>query len=149
MAGSCSCHCRNSLFFVLWHSRSSTCQVLRRPGFDNVCGAMRIILLIFLLTACAVPVQHEHVFKPVCRHQAVYAALVMSDHNYHVRIARGPAYDYGEWHAQAQAFIGGKWQPLCVSDQGIYLCDLNDWFEPMFYNSLADYFERQFEEVQR
>lgn len=107
-----------------------------------------IIIMLIASSACTtIQADKERVFQPVCRHNAVYAAVVAGDF-YPVRIARGPAYDYGEWHAQAQALIKGKWQPLCVDGNGVYPCKSHYWFEPMFYNSLADYFDRQFMEKQ-
>lgn len=58
--------------------------------------------------------------QSVCRHQAVYAALVYGEH-YQTKIDFGPTQrDPYIWHAQAKAFINGEWVYLTVSNGHIW-----------------------------
>lgn len=68
-------------------------------------------------------------WKPVCRHNAVMCALVVGEH-YPVRIMHGPT-DTPYWnHAQAQAYIDGQWQWLCLSGGEVFVCEQDHWFSP-------------------
>lgn len=52
-------------------------------------------------------------WKPVCRHQAVYAALTVGE-EYPTRILSGVNTKSGIRHAQAQAYIRDEWRWLAV-----------------------------------
>jgi len=59
--------------------------------------------------------------KPACKQDAIYAATTYGVH-YPVRIMHGPVWGRDEWHMQAQAFVGGRWTWLCVSNGYITPC---------------------------
>jgi len=67
-----------------------------------------LALLVFIalfLTSCT-----YRVATPLCRHRAIYCAMVARDlWKVPVRIAYGWT-ELGQPHAQAQAFIDGKWR---------------------------------------
>lgn len=89
-----------------------------------------VALLVFALAACA-PSQ-----VGVCRHRAVYSAIVMSE-SYPVRIAVGDA-GTGR-HAQAQARINGNWQWLKMGPDYWVTVGDQESFTPDQYYTLQAY----------
>ncbi|MDQ5985909.1 MAG: hypothetical protein CSYNP_01626 [Syntrophus sp. SKADARSKE-3] len=90
------------------------------------------ICLIFLLCSCAT------VHSGVCRHNALYAAVVMGE-RYDVRIDFGPSsLNPNIWHAQAKAMIGGEWQWLQVRGNHVWV-GRKDEFDPMNSFSVGDF----------
>lgn len=94
-----------------------------------------IILCVLLLSACATP---THV--PLCRHKAIYQAVTFGDQSgCPVRIAVGrSALDKRKRHAQAQAYINGRWEYLRIYDSSIGV-GKKDYFEPVAYYNVDDF----------
>lgn len=84
-----------------------------------------IIIAIFLLTGCA---HTDIVLKPVCRHNAVYCAVVVEDIlDIPTRIAQASSiYPKGYHHAQAQAFYEGRWQWIKLGVTMVIVNDVKD-----------------------
>lgn len=83
--------------------------------------------------------------QPVCRHEALFAALAWGDlRDDKVRIAIGKTgrtiRDSGkpEWHAQAQAFVNGKWEWLDVNCTVVSIGE-KDRFAPSRYMTAAEF----------
>ncbi len=86
------------------------------------------IVLASLLLGCATSVQ------PVCRHDAIYQAMTFSDlTGCPVRIAVGYSTRLNKVHAQAQAFLGGKWTWLRQTAPVSVEAGSQDSFEPKTY----------------
>jgi hypothetical protein len=84
------------------------------------------VSLILLLAGCAQSI------SPKCRHNAVLQALVFGE-EYPTRIAYGPSSSgSGKNHAQAQAYIDGRWRWL-KNVQTIVEVGRKDNFEPKNY----------------
>ena len=86
------------------------------------------IVLASLLLGCATSVQ------PVCRHDAIYQAMTFSDlTGCPVRIAIGYTTRSNKVHAQAQAFLDGKWTWLRQTAPVSVEAGSQDSFEPKTY----------------
>ena len=84
------------------------------------------ISLILFSAGCA------HSIYPKCRHNAVLQALVFGE-EYPTRIAYGPSSSgSGKNHAQAQAYIDGKWRWL-KNLQTVVEVGSKDNFKPKNY----------------
>ena len=104
----------------------------------------------------------------VCRHKALYSALVYGDIAHKkVRIVWGPtsikdiqhpqtqaflegktkwAYQPGKktkkivYHAQAQTFINGKWEWLCQAGESVEICNQDDFY-PIKYFTPQEFYD--------
>lgn len=86
------------------------------------------IVLTILLQGCATSVQ------PVCRHDAIYQAMTFSDlTGCPVRIAIGYSTRLNKVHAQAQAFLDGKWTWLRQTAPVSIEAGSQESFEPKTY----------------
>ena len=75
----------------------------------TLCITGSLLCLYLLLSGCTA----KYVATPVCRHQAVYAAVTFGDiKQVPTRIAVGPT------HAQAQAYVDNEWQWLAFDSKG-------------------------------
>ena len=63
------------------------------------------VLFLIFLSACV----HKPFMKPVCRHTSILCAITVGE-KYPVRIVYGET--WFDEHAEAQAFIKGKWRRL-------------------------------------
>ncbi len=83
-------------------------------------------------------------WKGVCRHEAIYAARVVGE-IYKVRIAVGPS-GPNTTHAQAQAFIDGKWEWLHAQGDSVYLSTQDAFFTPTIFLPV-ELFEKNMERI--
>lgn len=92
------------------------------------------VIAICLLSGCATTL------KPVCRHNAVLAALVAGE-RYPVRLAFGQASGHWQNHVEAQAFIDNEWQCLKVLGNSIQTgsCDKYTIWEYMTVQQFIHY----------
>lgn len=80
----------------------------------------------------------------VCRHNAMYNALVLGDVAHKkVRIAWGPTSFKGINHAQAQAFVDGEWRWLCFDGAEPDFCN-QDNFEIIKYYTPKEFYNHFF-----
>ena len=95
------------------------------------------LIACFLLLSCA---QHKSYVKVFCRHEAVLCCITLRDYGVPCRIAVGPTKDLKAHHAQAQAFIGGRWLWVHYDRQTgkIIFCE-QDNFEPVAYFPLESF----------
>ena len=75
---------------------------------------------------------HGWAIDGVCRHQAIFAAIVFGDF-YPVRVAVGPGRN--AWHAQAEAYIQGEWRWLMKSGNAVQV-GKRDVFTPIYHLTL-------------
>jgi hypothetical protein len=74
-----------------------------------------IISCLFFLSSCSG-------ISPVCRHYSLMNALVYSEKGYNINIATGNSLSNpSKFHAQAQAFINGKWKWLKFKNGKVYI----------------------------
>ena len=79
--------------------------------------------------------------RGVCRHSAMYAAIVYGE-SYDTRIAVGPiAVGAEETHAQAQASIEDHWKWLQTDGRGVWV-GWQDPFVPTHYFSPHGFYEQ-------
>ena len=94
-------------------------------------------LLLLVLSSCSQ--DSTEAWKPVCRHDAVYAALTVGE-EYPTRIVVGVNSSSGIRHAQAQAFIRDQWRWLAVSNGYIVIEEsMRPDFVPDGYRDPAGY----------
>lgn len=74
--------------------------------------------VVFLLIGCT----HHQRWEGVCRHKALYCALVVGEY-YETRLAYGKTDKDGEYHTQAQVHMGDEW--LWLKNKGSY-CVIGD-----------------------
>ena len=96
-----------------------------------------LVFLVVLVNLCGCAQQ----FYPVCRHRAIYAAIVAGE-TYPVRIVRGKSTFQG-WHVQAQ-YWDGEWHWLTVNDFGCVVESDQDGFYPIETWSVDDYYKSRF-----
>ena len=79
----------------------------------------------------------------VCKHKAVMAALVYSEH-YPTRIVHGPTNNEGLYHCQAQAYIDGEWHYLQVAPIQILVVtgEKDNWYTIEEEYTLEDYLHK-------
>ena len=94
-----------------------------------------LIICIVNLSACT------PTFQPVCRHKAIYAAIVVGE-RYPVRIVRGKSAARG-MHVQAQYF-DGEWKWLTVNDFGEITESDQDGFYPFETWDINEYYTSRF-----
>ena len=92
-----------------------------------------LIICIVNLSACT------PTFQPVCRHKAIYAAIVVGE-KYPVQIARGRT-ENGGYHAQARYKPLTEWKWLSVDDSGFIFESNQDGFYPLEYWNVDTYFQ--------
>lgn len=69
--------------------------------------------------------------KPVCRHNALFVAMVAGE-VHPVRIVYGPVVgDEGTGHVQTQAYIDGRWQWLTLINGQVYQSDREEFMFAM------------------
>ena len=84
-----------------------------------------VLLILVLLMGCAGP---QVIGQQMCRHNALINARIAQEKGYEARIAVGPP-----GHGQAQAFINGKWEWLCLEDGWTVTCEQDKFFPNRFY----------------
>ena len=99
------------------------------------------LLLLVLCCFGIAPGCMDSYWKPVCRHNAVYAAITAGE-DVPVRIARGVT-GKAKWHAQSQGLIDEKWCWLGVKNGWIVITE-QDRFYPIEYYTLQEYFNKNF-----
>ena len=108
-----------------------------------ICFAIAAIVIALWLQGCA----HDVSIRPVCRHKATLCAVTMGE-KYPVRICSGPVPGSHSRHAQAEAKIDGKWQPLTFSG-GVVSVGRKDDYKPdgcyKFNHLMFPYLRGQFE----
>ena len=107
-------------------------------------GITAILIWVILATGCAYRSLYEAKIKGVCRHEAVYAAVVMGE-KYPVRIAGGLWSLPGRaavLHSVAQAKIGDTWEWLCIDFPSVAVCKGDPNFQPKHYYGLMEWIER-------
>ena len=102
-------------------------------AFTRKC--MYLILFGLILVSACKP---AHV--PLCRHNAVYQAVTFGDQSgYPVRIAVGRStLSQSKRHAQAQAYISGKWEYLKIYNSSVGVGS-KDFFKPVAYYNIDDF----------
>lgn len=86
-----------------------------------------IILSVLMLSGC-----HSLQYKGVCRHSAMYAALVYGEH-YPVRLVSGECTNRDCWHVQAQYKTkDGEWKWLETNGYWVWSGDKDWWFKPPY-----------------
>ncbi len=93
-----------------------------------------VLLSILMFVSCS------PTHAPLCKHDAVYQALTFGDQSgYPVRIAVGQSNLHkNKRHAQAQAYIDGKWEYLRIYDSSVGV-GKKDRFNPMAYYNIDDF----------
>lgn len=82
-----------------------------------------LIATTILLASCGPKI----IGKPVCRHNALFVAMVAGE-VHPVRIVYGPVVgDEGTGHVQAQAYIDGKWRWLTLINGQVYDSDREEF----------------------
>lgn len=79
-----------------------------------------VIVSLLLLSSCATT------FKPVCRHNAILAALTVGE-KYPVRLVWGNVSGNWQNHVQAQALIDGQWRWLDVIGGTVQIGDQDNY----------------------
>ena len=96
---------------------------------------LALILLLLALVGCT------HTISPVCRHNAMYAAVTACE-TMPVRMARGET-ETGVMHVEAQVFHEGKW--WYVDKVTFKLVNQpNVAFTVCGYETVTDFFDMQF-----
>jgi len=102
---------------------------------DSILMKKLILSLFVLCFVCSCTI-----WQPICRHDAVYAAIVVGE-KYPVRFVCG---EYKtQKHVRAQALINGKWlfiEP--VGKGGIRIGKIDPWFRPTKFYTFREYIER-------
>ncbi|MCP4345342.1 MAG: hypothetical protein GY795_07430 [Desulfobacterales bacterium] len=100
--------------------------------------SVKLLCLALLSTLLFVSCAPTH--APLCKHNAIYQAVTFGDQSgYPVRIAVGQSkLDRNKRHAQAQAYIDGKWKFLRIYDSSVGV-GKKDYFEPMAYYNIDDF----------
>lgn len=99
-----------------------------------VCAIGMIAGIVVSMNACA----YGEFAKPVCRHNALFAAATWGDiKGDNVKVVLGPTDRINKttgkvyWHAQAQAFVNGQWEwlqvcadnTICIGDREAFYPD--------------------------
>lgn len=93
------------------------------------------VLLVLLLCSCA-----YHQWHPVCRHDAVYCAVVVGE-EFSVRFAYG-SHGHNNKHVVAQAYIDDEWICLGV-ERGVIVAAKKDYrFAVTDMFTFSEYMER-------
>ena len=111
----------------------------------------KIIMLIACFALAGCDEHHSNdkipIALPVCRHDAVYAAITVSE-IYPVRIARGHN-SGGGGHAQAQYKMDGEWRFLRLNKYGMPIESEQDKFTVDGFYSVDMYFDHIFAEREK
>ncbi len=104
----------------------------------NICFAF--LLCLFIFASCAPVKTVKSIQVPACRHNAVYQAVTFGDQSgYPVRIAVGRStVEKYIRHAQAQAYVNGRWEYLKMYDSSIGVGS-KDPFKPVSYYTVNDF----------
>ena len=95
-----------------------------------------IIFLAMVVSSCVTT------YKPKCRHNSIYAAIIVGE-KHPVRIVSGPSTTTrGVWHSQAQVFKNGSWHWLKVTRSSI-IETTQDRFIPEKYRTIQRYMKAQ------
>jgi hypothetical protein len=98
-----------------------------------------MVILLLLLTGCS------QTFQPVCRHNAVLAAITVGE-QYPTKIAFGPIKGKaGEliWHSQAKAYINGEWVWLNKIGNSIQVGTIEK-FDPLNEYTIKEFLDKFF-----
>lgn len=91
--------------------------------------------LILTLVGCSA---HQPI-KGVCRHDAVYAAIVYGE-DHPARIRFGPTKIRSVWHAQAQVLIKDRWLWLKAQNGTVWISEQDD-FDPLNTYTVKDFIQ--------
>jgi len=110
-----------------------------------ICFAIAGIVIAIWLQGCG----YDMSIRPVCRHTATLCAITMGE-DYPVRICSGSVPGSHTRHAQAEAMIDGKWQPLTFSGGVVSVGRMDDYnptgcyrFDNLRFPFLRGQFEKQ------
>ncbi|MCP4348796.1 MAG: hypothetical protein GY795_25235 [Desulfobacterales bacterium] len=98
------------------------------------------LLSVFIFASCAPVKTVKSIQVPACRHNAVYQAVTFGDQSGSpVRIAVGRStVDKYIRHAQAQAYVNGRWEYLKMYDSSIGVGS-KEPFKPVSYYTVTDF----------
>ena len=96
-----------------------------------------LIILTFFL-GCA-----HSLGEMVCRHEATVCALVAGE-KYPVRIVLGHSKKYSgiSQHAQAQAYVNGKWEWLHLCGDDVLIVEKDNHFDAFNYWGISDFLNK-------